>query len=428
MSIPLLHDHTLSLVTIPLLTGVLGYIINRTGVWMLYRPIEFTGVRIPGLSAVARRLPRKLRQIPGIMHGGIGWQGIIPSRAAKMGSIAVDTQIGRVGGPREFYDRFGADKVADQMLAGSDHELRELVERTVAREHPELWERMSPRARELLHARVREQLPEIASEVTEQLGEHIDELLDVKHMVIRRLVEDRSLTNKLFHEVGRKEFRFIIRFGFVFGFLCGLPAIALVEAVPKWWVLPVAEAVIGAVTNWLGIWMIYEPLGPRNVGRFRWQGLFPRRQHAAAEAYGDVISQDIITMENIGQELLHGPRSDRTRELIRSAMRPVVDRAVGPAGVLVRAAVGPSDYDAMRESVAAEAADQALAPLEDPEFSRAQSQTVRELFTDRMRELPAAEFVETLRAATREDEWLLVAHGAVFGLVGGVLHYVVFGL
>jgi hypothetical protein len=32
-----------------------------------------------------------------------------------------------------------------------------------------------------------------------------------------------------------------------------------------------------------------------------------------------------------------------------------------------------------------------------------------------------------LRAAIKEDEWMLYAHGAVMGFGGGVLHILVFG-
>jgi hypothetical protein len=74
----------------PLFTGVIGYATNWTGIWMLFNPVQFKGVRLPGLRALAQLLPRKIQQVPGIMNGGLGWQGIIPSRAAKMGSIAVD--------------------------------------------------------------------------------------------------------------------------------------------------------------------------------------------------------------------------------------------------------------------------------------------------------------------------------------------------
>jgi hypothetical protein len=37
------------------------------------------------------------------------------------------------------------------------------------------------------------------------------------------------------------------------------------------------------------------------------------------------------------------------------------------------------------------------------------------------------DFGEMLRTATREDEWLLLLHGAVLGLAGGLLHVAIFG-
>ena len=66
--------------------------------------------------------------------------------------------------------------------------------------------------------------------------------------------------------------------------------------------------------------------------------------------------------------------------------------------------------------------------LQDPEFSRRGAGAVRELFTERMRDMAPGEFIESLRAATRQDEWILVAHGAIFGIAGGLLHYAVFGV
>jgi len=68
-----------------------------------------------------------------------------------------------------------------------------------------------------------------------------------------------------------------------------------------------------------------------------------------------------------------------------------------------------------------------MMPLSDPEFSRTQSDTMRKLITDRMREMAPQDFAEMLRTATREDEWLLLLHGAVLGLAGGLVHLAIFG-
>jgi hypothetical protein len=68
-----------------------------------------------------------------------------------------------------------------------------------------------------------------------------------------------------------------------------------------------------------------------------------------------------------------------------------------------------------------------MTPLSDPEFNRTQSAAVRKLIAERMREMRPSEFAEMLRTATREDEWLLLLHGAVLGLAGGLIHLGIFG-
>ena len=395
---------------------------------MLFYPVQFAGLRVRGLASFVRVLPRKIQQIPGLGQGGIGWQGIIPSRAAKMGSIAVDKGIAKVGGPGDFYAQLDPEKVAQHILASSRRDIRELVERIVAREHPDLWRDLPPRLRERLHQRVEEQLPDIVREVTSRIGDNIDQLLDVKLMVIRHIEANPELANKVFLEVGRRELRLIINFGFYFGFILGIPVIFIVEAIPQWWVLPILGSVIGFVTNWLAIWLIFEPSEPRKIGPFTLHGLFLRRQPDVSDVYAGIISNDIVTAAHIGEELLRGPRSDRTHHMIARALRPAVDRASGVMRPAVRVAVGTREYDAIRDSVAIEAVEYTMTPLRDAEFNREQSQAIHKLIAARMRKLSPPEFAETLRSAIREDEWLLIAHGGVLGIAGGLAHLAIFGV
>jgi hypothetical protein len=108
-------------------------------------------------------------------------------------------------------------------------------------------------------------------------------------------------------------------------------------------------------------------------------------------------------------------------------MRPAIDRAVGPLRPAVRVAVGAREYDAIRESFASEPVETVMNTLSDPEFSRTQSTTMRKLIAERMREMAPGDFADMLRTATREDEWLLLLHGAVLGFAGGLIHLAIFG-
>ena len=415
-------------VTIPIFSGFIGYATNWTGVWMLFNPLEFKGFRLPGLRPFAHVLPRRIQQIPGVMQGGVGWQGIIPSRAAKMGSIAVDKGIAKVGSPAEFYAQIDPERIAEQILLTSRSDMRELIDRIMEREHPELWNELPPRVREAVHERVQEQLPDIVREVTERIGDNIDDLLDVKLMVIRHIEAHPELANRIFLDVGKKELDFIVRFGGVFGFVCGFPLILLTNAFPYWWVLPILGTIVGYVTNWLAIWMIFEPNDPRRVWRWTAQGLFLKRQREVAQVYATIIADDIVTVRNIGSELLHGPRADRTRAMIQNALRPAVDRATGAVQPLVRMAVGPREYDAIRDSLAAEGVEYTITPLQDERFNREQAQSIRELIGERIREMSSRDFAELLRSGMREDEWLLVLHGAVLGFGAGLVHLAIFGV
>jgi uncharacterized membrane protein YheB (UPF0754 family) len=196
---------------------------------------------------------------------------------------------------------------------------------------------------------------------------------------------------------------------------------------PQWWILPIGGVIIGYVTNWVALWMIYEPPEPWRIGPFKWQGLFIKRQREVAEEYAKIISEDIVNLRNIGNELLYGPRSDRTRQMIETALRPAVDQAVGPALALVKVAVGSREYETLRSQVASEAAEFALAPLADPEFSRQQNKGIHRLIASRVAQLPPRDFSHMLRDASEDDEWLLLLHGAVLGFGAGLIHLAIFG-
>jgi uncharacterized membrane protein YheB (UPF0754 family) len=416
----------ISLVTVPFFMGAIGYVTNWTGVWMLFEPVQFKGVRVPGLRKVAELFPRKVQDVPGIMNGGLGWQGIIPSRAAKMGSIAVDKGIAKVGGASDFYEKLEPEKMARHIVESSRGDIRELVDTAVQREHPQLWRQLTPDLREAVHERVERQYPDIVHSVTDEIGKNIDQLLDVKLMVIRKIEERPELSNKIFRSVGAKEFRFIINFGFWFGFACGFPSAGIYFLLHSPLTLIVLGTIVGWVTNWLAITMIFEPVEEKRILGFKWQGLFIRRQPEVSDIYSEVIAEDIITIENMGEELLHGASADRTRAMVRSALRPAIDEAVGSVRPLIRLAVGPQEYDAIRETVALEGVEYTMTPLQDADFNKEQSKRIQKLIAERMREMSAQDFSEMLRSVVKQDEWLLIAHGAVLGIVGGGLHALLF--
>ena len=416
------------LISIPLFTGIIGYITNWTGVLMLFRPIRFHGIRVPGLRILFPVLPRKIRVLPLFRYDGrIGWQGIVPSRADKMASISMDKGLAKIGSVSDFYRELEPDKIAEHLAQVAQNEIRDVVEQIMQQENPQLWHDLPPVIKEAVFARVRAQLPGIVKNITDEIGENVDQLIDAKMMVISYFGRNPELLNELFLIMGKKELKFMQRFGFYFGLPMGFVLFGILQVYPEWWILPLGGVFIGWVANYIGIEMIFEP-----VHYNKWlpwhQGLLLRRKGEVTELYSRMISDKVITLQNIGNELLTGPRSDRTLKLLEDSLRPAVDKAVGPARAAVRLAIGSTEYDNIKSSVATEATGFAPIAFNDAEFSRQQSSKIYTFISEQMKHMGSEDFTEMLRSAIKQDEWLLFFHGGVLGLFAGLLHLAIFGV
>ena len=246
-------------------------------------------------------------------------------------------------------------------------------------------------------------------------------------MVIKRF--DPELANRVFLEMGRRELEVHPELRVRVRLRCsGSRSRCSTHFVTFWWLLPLLGVVIGYVTNWVALWMIFEPPEWRRFGPLRWQGLFVRRQREVANVYASIVADDILTVAEFGNELLYGPAlgphpgADRVRDAARDRSRRGTAR-VRPSG-------WPSasrEYDAIREAFASEPIESVLGTLTDPSSAARRATTMRKLIAERMRKMAPRDFAEMLRTATREDEWLLLLHGAVLGFAGGLVHLAIFG-
>ena len=66
---------------------------------------------------------------------------------------------------------------------------------------------------------------------------------------------------------------------------------------------PLITAMIGWVTNWLAIKMLFHPRKPMRVFFWKWQGLIPRRQQQLAAEAAEIIEREILQQHLILSEI-----------------------------------------------------------------------------------------------------------------------------
>ncbi len=400
-----LSGDVLKFATIPIIAGLIGYGTNSLAVRMTFWPLEFRGPLEPW----------------------IGWQGIIPSKSKKMAAISVDSTLSKLGSLSEILEEMEPHAIADHLIAHARPMVADMVEEFALRENPTLWKTLPPPLKAAVVARVEAKLPAAAHDLMDDLTEHIDQLLDLRMMVIDLLGERPDLTNRMFLEAGEPEFRFIINSGAWFGFTLGLFQMLVQIIVDAWWVLPVFGVLVGYLTNWLALKLIFEPVEPMTFGRITFHGLFLRRQDEIATIYCRMVTREILTLRNFVDHMLNGPRGDRTRAIVDKHVQPIMDEAFGVIRPLARRAIGPRDYDEMKQQLAAQAIELSLDPLDDPVFSDARSSMVEQSMRERMLAMNSQEFSNLLRPAFQEDELTLILVGAALGgLAGAAQSFFVF--
>jgi len=386
-------------VSIPFVAAVVGWFTNLVAIKMTFHPLEFVGIRPI-----------------------FGWQGIIPSKAIKMAGIFVDKTMYKLGRLSELFEQMDPDRIAQHVIRYVEPRLDEYVDDIMQAQNPLIWDNTPGMIKDQICASVRREIPRRVESLMQDIGQNVEELVDLKDMVVRQLVADKSLLNRLFLESGAAEFRFIIRSGAYFGFLFGLVQVAVWYLYPAWWVLPVFGLIVGYATNWLALNIIFRPLRPRRIGPWTIQGLFLRRQNEVAQVWCPMVTREVLTLHHIIEAMLTGPRSERTKKLIRRHIKPVVDEAVGGSlgKALAQVAVGVEGFAQIKESVARKALEVSIDPFEDRVFNEDRGRVVERLLRERMEAMSSEDFQGLLRPCFQEDELKLILAGGVLGFAAGL--------
>ncbi|RSM41686.1 DUF445 domain-containing protein [Amycolatopsis balhimycina DSM 5908] len=381
----------------PFVAALIGYVTKRVAIEMMFRPLEFTGIR-PFL----------------------GWQGVLPANAERMAATATEMLTTTLVDPKEIFSRLDPAQVAKEIEQPLLRVVEDVTREVMETYQPRLWEVLPNSAQLLLLKRVQAEAPRAITKIMREIADNIEDVLDLKHMVVTNLVRDKALLNRLIRDISRPEMRFIARSGVYFGFTLGCVQLAVWTLTRSPIVLPLFGLGIGWLTDWLALKMIFLPREPRRFfGLYTWQGVFQKRRDQVAADYGDMIAREIITIPNLLEAVLSGPKSDRLFAMITREVQKTIDAQASVVKPFVAIAVGTKRFQEMKQTAAAKAAERVPETIRYAENYAINALDVRNTIVDRMRKLSALEFEQLLRPAFRQDEWKLIAVGAIIGgLVG----------
>ncbi|MEB5476428.1 hypothetical protein [Acinetobacter pollinis] len=397
-------------------------------VWMALRmvfyPIHFWGIHIG-------RLP-------------LGWQGIVPRKAGRISGIITDNTLKKIGSLSEFLDAMDPDEMANIIGNQVDAQLENLIDEVMHERNAVLWENLPYSIKRRIYEHAHKQLPSVLHDLVIDLTSHVESLVDMRDMVVHQMENDRRLMVRMFLKVGSKEINFIWHISALIGCFFGLIQMLVWFIVPWHWTVPFWAAIWGLLTNWIAIWMVFNPIYPHyvrypqffrrtknhtfpwfvpvipRVGTYNIQGAFMKRQEEVSDVFAKVVTEELITLKTIMMEMMYGDKKDKTRQIVKKHIHPIMDTPL--VRTTLQLSLGPKEYAKLKTDLIDRSIEITMVPVCDPAFNASRARKIFKMFRDRIRDLTPHEFQNLLRPAFKEDEWILIVLGGVTGFIAGTIH------
>lgn len=146
-----------------------------------------------------------------------------------------------------------------------DENLELLIDEIMLERSEALWSKIPYAVKRRIYAQAHQALPEIMQSLVTDLTYHVEDLVDMRQMIVNKMESDRRLMVNMFLKVGQKEIDFIWHISALIGLIFGIIQMFIFLVVPQHWTVPFFAAVWGLLTNWIAIWMVFNPVEPRFI-------------------------------------------------------------------------------------------------------------------------------------------------------------------
>ncbi len=393
----------LQYLSIPITSALVGWGTNVLALRMTFYPIEFWGLKLGPIK--------------------LGWQGIIPAKAGSMAGKAVDLLTKNLLTLDNRFSQIEPARAAEEIRPVIVNILWEIIEGSMKRHAPDLWRKTPNSLKRRIYAKALYRSPILVERLMLKVKQDINELFDLRAMIVNELESDKSLLNLIFYKVGEKEFKFIefsgLYFGFIFGIFQMLLWYFLQGEVYAYTILPLAGLAVGYLTNAVAIRLIFEPIRPKKVGPFIIQGLFIKRQRAVAASYSKIVATRILTASKIYAYMMDHHAHQRVEHMLGKELLVAMNEITGISRHFFQLANGYRILELIHHDISS----QFMKRL--PEIMHRMYPYLDEVLDveyalrSRMQNLPPNSFLSFLRPVFQEDEWKLVAVGAILGFLAG---------
>jgi uncharacterized membrane protein YheB (UPF0754 family) len=382
--------------SMPFVAAFVGWSTKIVAIEMLYQPVEVKGI------------------------GPIGWQGIVPRRAGKVGAKTIELLTTNLLKPEELLENFDAREAVEALREPLSRTVEEISYEFAEKVQPGLWDSMPERVRAAVMARIHAQLPRILDRLMADLRHDLSRYVDVQFLAVTTLVRNKDKLNRLMRGLSGKSMVFMRRSGIFFGLGIGMVQMVAWAVFHNPWIMPAFGFGVGFISDYIALNMLFRPIRPKKyLGLIPFQGLLHAWRDEVTRDYAKILAEDLFSPEILFDGIMKGPGADKLFALMAKEISAAVDAQSGPFKPVVRIAVGTARYNMLKASLVDMIFERLPATLTEAHSYAKRTIDLENTIVAKMNQLTDEEYESILRPVFKDDEPLVIAVGAILGgLVG----------
>ncbi|MCV7156200.1 DUF445 family protein [Mycolicibacterium brisbanense] len=382
--------------SMPFVAAFVGWSTKIVALEMLYRPLTFVGI------------------------GPIGWQGIVPRRAGKVGSKTIELLTQNLLKPEELLAKVDAKEAVENLREPLTQAVDEISRELAEQIRPGLWDSLPDAARRTIQTRIHDQTPKVVEKMLDEMRADLPRFVDVQFLAVTTLVRNKEKLNKLMRGLGDNAMAFVRRSGIYFGLGIGLVQMVAWALFQNPWIMPAFGFGVGFISDYIALNMLFRPVQPtKYLGFIPFQGLLHAQRDTITKDYARILSEDLFSPEILFDGILRGPGADKLFALVGKEVEAAIDAQTGIATPLVKLAIGTQRYNALKDNLVQMVLERLPTTLRDAQDYAMSALDLEQTIVDKMGQLTNEEYESILRPVFKDDEPTMIAVGAILGGIVG---------
>lgn len=382
--------------SMPFVAAFVGWSTKIVALEMIYRPLEFRGI------------------------GPIGWQGIVPRRAGKVGSKTIELLTANLLKPEDLLERIDAGEAVEALRAPLVQAIDEISRDLAEQIRPGLWDSLPEAGRKAIQSRIQAQVPRVTENMLNEMKADLGRYVDLQFLAVTTLVLNKDKLVRLMRSVSDDAMAFVRRSGIYFGLGIGLVQMVAWALFKNPWIMPAFGFAVGFLSDFIALNMLFRPVQPKKVlGFIPFQGLLHAQRDKITRDYAEILAKDLFSPEILFDGVIKGPGADKLFALAAKEVDAAIDAQTGIAGPIVVLAVGTKRYRALKDRVVELVLERLPSTLLEAQEYATSVIDLENTIVEKMNQLTNEQYESILRPVFKDDEPLMIAIGGVLGGVVG---------